>query len=74
MQLMTNTSNSFSAVLWRLKTNSKPFNVADKTAIQRTRLIFGRCLLFLIVSVRSFKRVKDQKLVTIGSWLNMVGW
>ena len=69
VQPMTNISNSFIALLWRLESDF------HEMALKCDLLHFSRWwLLFLNDSMLTFKRVKNQKLIKIGFWLILAGW
>ena len=62
VQLMTNNPNLFLALLWTLETSSRPFNDFDKMVVFCDLLMLSRwCLVFLIVSVHTFKRGKLKR-------------
>ena len=63
---MINIFNLFLALLSRLEISVRPFYNFYKIAKQCDLLVFSRLfLLFWIVSVHTFKRVKNQHLIKI---------
>ena len=70
VQLMTNISNSFSALLPTLETSSRPSHDFHKIAVQCNLLISsGWRLLFLIAFVHTFQRINKLAITVFYLWL-----
>ena len=73
VHLMTNISNWFVTLLWRLETGFRPFYNSDKMTVQCNLFIFSWWSFhFLIVSVHTFKKVRNHKPIII--FFIVVGW